>query len=99
MGHIVSFKNTKMIARRRLITDPRKRALMDQYTRVIESALSSALATTVAVTLTGLSQPCSIASLAPLDDSLDWIPESDGYRTEHVAKGEEGIDIIIERLP
>ncbi len=104
LGHVVSFKNTKMILpargsrRAMLITDPKKRKLMDQYTRLIESALSSAYQTAGGETGTGLSRRSWIAASMPLDDSLDWIPESDGYRTELVEDGQEGMDIIIEQL-
>lgn len=108
-GHICSFKNTKKIVRRRLkdgqlgspliITDPDKKRKMDGYTRAFESALSSTLATMCGGTQTAPFPPSLIAQLMPLDDSLDWIPESDGWRTVRVAKGEEGVDVIFERLP
>lgn len=108
-GHICSFKNTKKIVRRRLkdgqlgtpliITDPDKKQKMRGYTRDFESALSSTLATISGATQTAPFPPSLIAQLMPLDDSLDWIPESDGWRTLRVAKGEEGVDVIFERLP
>ncbi len=104
LGHVVSFKNTKMILpakgsrRAMLITDPKKRKLMDQYTRLIESALCSAYQTAGGETGTGLSRQSWIAASMPLDDSLDWIPESKGYKTESVEPGQEGMDIIIERI-
>jgi len=40
-GNIVSFKNSKMIARGRLITDPEKQKRMESYTQAIVSQLSS----------------------------------------------------------
>ncbi len=104
LGHVVSFKNTKMILpakgsrRAMLITDPKKRKLMDLYTQLIEFALCSAYQTAGGETQTGLSRQSWIAVSMPLDDSLDWIPESDGYRTEQVQPGQEGMDIIIERI-
>ena len=104
LGHIVSFKNTKMILpargnrRAMLITDPKKQRAMDEYTRAIERALLSAYQTAGGETRTGQSLQSWTASFVPLDDSLDWIPESDGYRTEHVKPGEEGIVIFIQAI-
>ena len=108
-GHICSFKNTKKIVRRKskvpgqlgtplIITDPDKKQKMEGYTRDFASALSSTLATMLGATQTGPFPPYLIAQLMPLDDSLDWIPESDGWRTVRVAKGEEGVDVIFERI-
>lgn len=101
VGHVVSFKNTKMLlpakgARKAmLITEPRKQKLMEQYTQLIERALLSAYQTAGGETGTGLSLASWTAAFVPLDDSLDWIPESDGYRTVRVPAGEEGADIYI----
>lgn len=103
-GHIVSFKNTKMILpakgnrRAMLITDPKKQKAMEAYTRAIEQGLLSMYQTAGGETGTGLSLPSWIASCVPLDDSLDWMPESDGYRTERVPQGEEGITIFIQPI-
>ena len=102
-GHIVSFKNTKMILpakgnrRAMLITDPKKQRAMEQYTRAIERALLSAYQTAGGETGTGQSLQSWIVSSAPLDDSLDWIPESDGYQTKFVPKGEEGVTIFLTK--
>jgi hypothetical protein len=110
-GHIVSFKNTKMILpamvnssgqtvrRAMLITDPRKQKLMWGYEVAIELALLSAYRTAVAGMPTAPSLQSWIASSVFLDDSLDWIPESAGYTVEQVEKGDEGMVIEITRLP
>lgn len=82
-----------------LITDPKKQKLMKLYMQSIESALCSAYQIIEGEMQTGQSLQSWIASSLPLDDSLDWIPESDGYRTIRVPKGEEGMDIIIEQIP
>jgi hypothetical protein len=110
-GHIVSFKNTKMILpaqiekgtgrvlrRAMLITDPKKQILMRQYEACIESALYSAFQTAGGETGTGQSLLSWIASCVFVDDSLDQIPESDGYRVERVEKGDEGAVIEITRI-
>lgn len=110
-GHIVSFKNTKMILpaqvnkttgevtrRAMLITDPKKQRQMRGYELCIEYALRSAFQTAGGETGTGLSLPSWIASCVFLDDSLDWIPECDGWRVERVEKGDEGAVIEITRI-
>ena len=81
-----------------LITDPKKQAKMESYTRAIVSALSSAYQTAGGEMQTGLSLASWTASSLPEDDCLDWIPESDGYVTKFVPKGEEGIDIILTKI-
>jgi hypothetical protein len=104
LGHIVSFKNTKSIAfnkrtrRPFIMTNPRKKKAMDSYTRAIERAISSAYQMAVAGMETAPSLQSWTASSLPLDDSLEWIPQSDGYRTERVKAGEEGIIIVLERI-
>jgi hypothetical protein len=86
-----------MIARGRLITDPRKRAVMDCLTLSIESASVSAYRTNVTETGMVCSLQSWIASSMPLDDSRKWIVEGT-YSFQECAKGEEGADIIIEQL-
>jgi hypothetical protein len=104
LGHIVSFKNTKSIAFNRrtkrpfIMTNPRKKKAMESYIRAIEHAISSAYRIATAGMETAPSLQSWTASSLPLDDSLDWIPQSDGYRTERVRQGEEGIVVILEQL-
>lgn len=98
VGTICSFKNTKMIARKRLITDPKKQEKMDAYIRAIALALFCAHQTDEIATATGCALPSWIRSSVPLDDSLRWIPESGGFKSLRVPKGQEGADIIIERI-
>lgn len=98
LGSITSFKNSKMLSRGRLITDPTKQKKMDGYTRAIESQLRSAYQTAGGATETGLSLPSWIAACWPADDSVDWLPEI-VVRVERVGNGEEGADIQVERLP
>ncbi len=115
-GHIVSFKNTKMILPGKyvpdpgskggirqvrpplLITEPRKQALLKNYEAAIERALLSAYQTAVAGMQTAPSLQSWIQSSVFLDDSVDWIPESEGYAVETVPPGEEGIVVFITPL-
>ena len=97
VGHVPAFKNGKMMARGRLITHPEKQKWMDGAARSIASQLSSMFPTTATETQTGPQAPSLILTSLPLDDSLAWIgfPLGDWQR---VKKGEEGADIIIERI-
>ena len=96
-GHITSFKNSKMICRGRLMTNPKKQKQMEAYTRSIESQLRSAYQTTAAETQTVRSLASWIRSSVPLDDSIQWMPEI-GVLVRRVAKGDEGADIEITPL-
>jgi hypothetical protein len=102
-GNVVSFKNTKKIVRIKgrpsLVTDPRKQKLMDSYIRALECALSSEFQTSETGTRMGCSAASWIRSSVPADDSWKHIPKSDGWECLTVQPGEEGADIIIERLP
>lgn len=101
VGEIPSFKNSKMIARIKgrpaLITDPRKRRIMEKIIHSIELQLRSLFRIDEIVMETGLIPPCKIASFTPLDDSLKWIPEH-SVRLQRVSKGQEGAIIEIQRL-
>lgn len=98
-GNVVSFKNTKKIARIKgrpaLITDPRKQKAMDSYIRAFESLLNSAYRTSATGMATGCSLASWIRSCVPLDDSRKWISEQ-SLRFIEVAKGDEGADVVLE---
>lgn len=80
-----------------LITKPERQQQMKSITESFVSQLYSALATN-GVEITMAPIPLSkIASLLPLDDSRQWISEH-CVSTLLVAKGEEGADIVIERI-
>lgn len=96
--HIPSFKNCKRIYGKRLVTEKKVKERFNRIIRVIEYHLSSLFLTGGDVTRTGESLPSWIASSMPLDDSLDWIPESNGWKVRRVPKGEEGAIITIERI-
>lgn len=97
LGHVPSFKNNKMLARGRLITDPKKQEWMEQCIRSIESQLRSVYQTIDTGTLTGLSLPCWIASSLPHDDSVQWI-SSLRVEVVTVEAGQEGAEIVVERV-
>lgn len=100
LGHCPSFKNSKLLLwnQRRAITKPEYQKWMQAAIRLIESQLLSALATRGIEITTGPLAPSLIASYLPLDDSRKWIP-SHSVSTQLVSKGNEGADLVIERLP
>lgn len=95
IGHVPTFKNSKMIARGRLITDPKKQAWMDRCIDSFVYQLRSAFQTRGIATTTGPIPLSRIASLLPLDDSRKWIP-SHSVNTRLVPKGQEGAELVIE---
>lgn len=95
-GHIPSFKNTKMIARGRLITDPKKQRRMAGITADLLSGLRSWCQTAGIETETAPFQRFLTAGLLPLDDSLAWIGTA-SVAWRRVSKGQEGAEIVINR--
>jgi hypothetical protein len=93
LGHVPSFKNSRVL----FLTNPRNRAWMKKAAASIESQLRSAYRIDDHAMETGASLLCWIATRMPLDDSLDWIGVPCG-NWRRVRKGEEGADILIERL-
>jgi hypothetical protein len=93
LGHVPSFKNSRVL----FLTNPRNRVWMEWCQDRFESQFASACPTGVA----GMPMaPCPqswIRFVVPLDDSVDWIPELH-VLVERVKKGDEGADILIERL-
>lgn len=80
-----------------LITKPERKRQMESITASIVSQLFSALVTRGLVTSMAPIPLSKIASLLPLDDSRQWITEV-CVSSLLVAKGDEGADIIIERI-
>jgi hypothetical protein len=97
LGEIPSFKNSKLLTRGRIITDPKKQQKMEALTRVIASLLASAAPIPDGGTLTEQHLQSWIASSLPLDDSRQWIPEL-LISSRDVDRGNEGVDILIEKL-
>lgn len=96
LGHVPSFKNSKMLTRGRLITDPKKQRWMERAIRLIASQWRYASLIVGGATSTGRSRR-SLTVLLPQDDSWQWIPEIH-CRAARVGKGEEGAKITIERI-
>lgn len=98
-GHVPSFKNGKMIlwSQRRTMTKPEVQKWMTRAVESFASQLRCALATNATGTTTAPIPLSLIASSLPLDDSRKWIPEH-CVKTQLVARGEEGADILIERV-
>lgn len=94
LGEIPSFKNTKMITRGKLITDPKKQKRMERITRAIEYQLRCALLIDETGTVMECIPPSKIVSSLPLDDSLAWIG-SHSVNWRRVKKGDEGFELCI----
>ena len=100
VGNIPSFKNSKMLCRGRLITDPKKQKVMQQIIRDLQSTLTSAFATIADGTATGPSLPCLTALCGhstTFDDSHQWIPRL-SVEASKCEAGEEGATITITLL-
>lgn len=96
--HVPAFKNTKMLARGRMITDPRKQFVMQKLTDCIVSAMYSLSVITEDGTETEQRQRQAIASLLPSDDCRQCISECAGWKWEKVRKGFEGVRVKIEQI-
>lgn len=97
LGHVPSFKNSKLLTRGRTITKPEYQAWMERAVRSIVSALRSEFQTRGIEITMGPSALSSIACLLPLDDSRQWIPEH-SVTTQCVSPGQEGAVVKIERI-
>lgn len=97
LGNVPSFKNNKMLARGKLITDPKKQLWMDRATRSLELQFLSAIRETKDATWTALSPQFWTALSEQFDDSVQWIPEISA-RAIKCEKGQEGAEIILTKL-
>lgn len=97
LGHVPSFKNSKMLTRGKLITDPKKQQFMDRVIRSFASQLFSLSQTIGPGTPTGHSPRCLIASSLPEDDSVKFISE-ETVSVQFVEKGMEGAIVKIEEV-
>lgn len=89
-----------MLAKGRLITDPKKQQWMDQCTRSLQSQFASYFQTIGEETLMDAAPRCLIALLrhsGQFDDCWQWIPK-ETLTAEICDKGQEGCEIIIEML-
>jgi hypothetical protein len=97
LGHVVSFKNNKVIGKGRLFTKPSYREWMRKCTDSFALQFICAYRTTERGMPMARSLPSWTACVAPYNDSVRNIPEQHVY-VEIVPNGEEGADILIERL-
>ena len=96
MGHVPAFKNKKLIARGRLITQPKVRRWMEKATQGLHSQLKSLFQTSEEETSMVPWQLSAIASW-PADDNWKEIP-SISTRVRIVEKGNEGAIITLTRI-
>jgi len=97
LGHVPSFKNSKMLTRGRLITKPERQKWM---ARCIQSFLAqlSCSSQTIAVEMRAARSTPYLTAWSPrFDDSVQWIPDIK-ITTQIVAKGKEGAIVILEKL-
>jgi hypothetical protein len=96
MGPVPAFKNSKLLARGRLLTKPEYRDWMELCTDRFACQLLSTIPTDDDATAMVRFQRFLIASL-PHDDNWMCIPEIH-VKAELCAKGDEGATITIERI-
>jgi hypothetical protein len=94
LGHVPSFKNNKMLARGRVITNPENQKWMERCVESFESQLICLYQTSADGMRTGRSLQSWIASVLPLDDSVREIGHEE-ITPFTVGKGMEGAVITI----
>lgn len=100
-----AFKNKKRAildsrtGKLRTLTPKKMRDQMEEITRAFVSQLASDAQTELGETLTASSLRSWIAQRMPFDDSLQWIPEIRITSFDAINKEDEGIVMLIERLP
>lgn len=97
LGHVPSFKNSKMLTRGKLITNPKRQKWMQQCTDSLSSQLLCAYRISEGGMQTGRSLHSWTALFLPPDDTVHHIPEIH-IEVEVVPKGEEGANIEITPL-
>ena len=103
LSHVISFKNRKRAildrntGKMRTLTEPKAAKWMKACIELFESRLFSEYLTSADGMRTGRSLRSWIASYTPASDSVNAITEIN-VKVERVPVGEEGADILIERL-
>lgn len=102
LGEVPTFKNRKVIGRNRkgrplLYTKTEVKERMELLIKAIEYQLHSSLLTDETGTVMECIPRSKIVSSLPLDDSLIWIG-SHSVNWRRVRKGEEGFEIVIEKV-
>ncbi len=96
LGPLFNFKNSKFLARGRMMTDPDLKRRMEAITQSFASQLRSHFQIADGATLTDAQLRCLTLSL-PHDDCWTAVPEL-VVSAKLVAEGEEGAEILIERI-
>lgn len=96
LGHVPSKKNSKMLARGRLITAPKIQEWVKKCIKAFASQLSSGTQTGAEGTWTAHFQQSWIC-LLPFDDNWTVVPKIH-LEAIQVGKGEEGADILLEEI-
>lgn len=102
-GPVPAFKNKKRAimdlrsGRLRTLTEPKAKRWMEECIRSFELQFFSDIVINEGAILTAPYPHSLIASLLPQDDSRQWIP-SLRVDVEEVPRGQEGAQIIIERI-
>lgn len=97
IGPPPAFKNTKMLTRGRLITDPKKQKWMKAAQASLESQLLFKYPTEGSETVTAAKLRSWIASVAPRKDSNRYLIAC-SWRFMRVPKKLEGAVLLIEKL-
>lgn len=100
-GQMIGFKNSKMLTRGKLITNPKLKEKCDKFILDLQSQLRAAFQTIDAATLMDAPPPCLIAlreHSKDFDDSWQWLPEIH-IKGESCEKGCEETVIEIKQLP
>ncbi len=95
-SHVPSFKNSKMIARGKLITDPKKQKWMEECIRSFMSQLLYSFPMNVNETGTGPKLRSWIASSTPENDSCRYLTACSWNFCKY-PKGLEGAEVVITR--
>lgn len=96
-GHVISFKNSKLLTHGKLITKPEYQQWMARAENSILSQLYSMCLTTGGVIQLECLRQLQTYLSGLLDDSVRELPIGN-WRTKQVPKGQEGAIITIERL-
>jgi hypothetical protein len=96
IGPPPSFKNSKMLTRGKLITDPKKQRWMQAAQALIESQLLFKCPTDESGTVTAAKLRSWIASATPENDSCAYLTEC-SWRFMKVPKKQEGAILLVTK--
>lgn len=96
-SHVPSFKNSKLLTKGRLITNPRNQKWMEECIQVFSSQLICSCPMSENETVTAQKLRSWIASSTPENDSCRYLIAC-SWRFTKVSKGQEGVNVRIEQL-